>query len=386
MSGEVWFDGLVDTHEAELVAFRRLLHREPELSGREVRTTERVVARLRAAGLDPQVLPSGTGLWCDVGEGEGLRLALRADLDALAMSDEKDVPYRSGVPGVAHACGHDVHTAIVLGAGLVLADAAPGQVRPVRLVFEPSEETMPGGALDVIAAGGLDGVGDILGVHCDVRFAAGVIGARVGPASGAADRVDIVLHGPGGHTARPEETVDLVALAGRMIVELPAAVRRTWPSLALTFGAVHAGDAVNVIPTRAEVGGTLRTPDLDAWAAGGDAVRTSVEAISGPAGATAEVSHLRGVPPVVNDAGVVARFSEAARRALGDGAVVEPARTKGGDTFAWYLEHVAGAYVRIGAAPADGSPPPGDLHAGTFDVDERCIAVGVRALVAAATS
>ena len=272
---EEFLDTYLDGHLEELITFRRELHAHPELSGEEVETTARVAERLRVAGLDPRVLPTGTGLLCDLppaagiaNDGRGPRVGLRADLDALAMTDETSVPYRSQIPGVAHACGHDVHTTVVLGAGLALTRLLGREGAPagaVRLLFEPAEESAPGGAVDVIEAGGLTGLDWLFGLHCDPKVDVGRIGVRVGPITSAADLVTIRLHGPGGHTARPHLTVDLVALAGRLADQLPASLRGADPSLNLVFGALHAGDAANVIPATAVLRGTLRTPDRAAW-------------------------------------------------------------------------------------------------------------------------
>ena len=167
----------LDEHRAELVAFRRHLHSFPELSGEESATTELIFERLELAGLSPHILSSGTGLWCDVGSGDRC-VALRADIDGLAMDDTKTVHYRSRVPGVAHGCGHDMHSAIVLGAGLHLA--RDENVGRVRLIFEPAEETVPGGAVTVIGDRLLEGVDTILGVHCDPKLDVGVVGLALG--------------------------------------------------------------------------------------------------------------------------------------------------------------------------------------------------------------
>lgn len=375
-----WVDAAVEAHRAELVALRRHLHAHPEPSGAEVETTELIVERLAAAGLDPQVLPSGTGVVCDVGGGDGPpRVALRADIDALAMADLKDVPYRSRVDGVAHACGHDVHTAVVLGAGLVLDDRLADH--RVRLVFEPSEEAVPGGAVEVLSSGALDGVERIFGLHCDPKLDVGCIGVRTGAITAAADRLDVVLSGPGGHTARPHLTVDLVDVAARVVRELPGRVSAgAGGEVLLVFGSLTAGDAPNVIPTSALVRGSLRTPDRTVWDRAEVLVVDAVAAIVDPTGAAWEVRYTRGVPPVVNHPDETELLAAAARRAVGPAGVVETPRSTGGDSFAWYLERLAGTYARLGThRPGDGERL--DLHAGSFDVDERAIDVGVAVLV-----
>lgn len=385
-------DAFLDAHLEELIAFRRELHAHPELSNEEHETTARVAERLRIAGLAPQILPSGTGLICDVPgtvveSDPGPRVALRADLDALAMDDETTVPYRSQVPGVAHACGHDVHTTVVLGAGLALARVLVGDGAPagsVRLLFEPAEESARGGAVDIIDAGGLTGVDWLYGLHCDPKLDVGRIGVLAGPITSAADLVAIRLHGPGGHTARPQLTVDLVAVAGRLADQLPGVLHQMDPSLNLVFGALHAGDAANVIPATATLRGTLRTPDRSAWEAAPSVLESALHALLEPTGASYELQHDRGVPPVVNDERAIDVFAAAAAAALGPDAVLPTEQSAGGDDFAWYAEQVPSAYVRLGVHDPKSNGPRLDLHASTFDVDERAIAVGVRVLVTAA--
>src|SRR6056297_1310650 len=206
-------DRWLGEHGEGLIALRRNLHAHPELSGAERASTDLVHERLELAGLRPRRLSSGTGLVCDVHpSGSEARpgdvfdggIALRADLDALAMSDQKDVAYRSQVPGVSHACGHDVHTAIVLGTALYFAHHRDRLAGPVRFIFQPAEERVPGGALDVLADDGLAGVDAIVGLHCEPKLDVGTIGLRTGAISSAAAMAVISLSGPGGHTARPE--------------------------------------------------------------------------------------------------------------------------------------------------------------------------------------
>jgi amidohydrolase len=379
----------------ELVAFRRDLHSHPELGHTETRTTGRVVERLRAAGLDPRVLPGGTGAVCDiepsaapvVGTDDGV-LALRADIDALPIPDVKDVPYRSTVPGVCHACGHDVHTSVVLGAGLLLAELADAGLlrRRVRLIFQPAEEVLPGGSHHVIEAGGLRGVQRILGLHCDPRIDVGTVGVRTGAITAACDKLLIKAEGPGGHTARPHLTADLVYALSALVTELPAALsRRVDPraGLSLVWGRISAGHAPNAIPQRGEAEGTVRCLDEATWHHVPDLIHELVDQVAGMYGIKTELAYVRGVPPVVNEGDASALLHAAASHALGPDAVVGVEQSLGGEDFAWYLQQVPGAMARLGVRdPADRRPR--DLHQGTFDVDERAIGVGVRTLVAAA--
>lgn len=381
-------DGWLGAHFDELVALRRHLHAQPELAFEEHRTTEYLIERLSVVGLEPRVLSCGTGLVCDGGE-QAPHVALRADIDALAMDDEVDAPYRSQVPGVAHACGHDVHTTVVLGAGLFLHNwltERSGRAG-VRLIFQPAEEKVPGGALAVLDDGALDGISAIYGLHCDPKLPVGQVGVRAGPITSAADMFELVLTGPGGHTARPERTVDLVSLVSRAAVELPAIVRaRTPPEhpLKVVFGAVQAGKASNVIPTHALLRGTARTTDRTVWDRAQATLRDALEEFVADSGAESEVRYTVGIPPVVNDPAATGVLAEAAAELLGPAAVVPTMQSAGGDDFAWYLDRVAGSYARLGVHdPANGGDML-DLHAGHFDVDERAIAVGVRVLAATA--
>lgn len=374
----------VQARAEELIAFRRDLHAHPELSSDETRTTAALVRRLQVAGLEPKVLNVGTGLVCDVGTGDGPVLALRADIDALAMEDECNAPYTSLVPGVAHACGHDVHTAIVLGAGLYFAqNPPPGRV---RLIFEPAEESVPGGAVDVIEEGHLDDVGVIFGLHCDPKKQAGTVGLRNGPISSASDLIRITLHGPGGHTARPEVTVDLITVMAELALRLPQVLterveRADKGPIRLVWGSAVSGEAPNVIPAKAVLIGTLRTPDRDVWEALRKLLNESVEKILGDTGVRWELYHRKGVPPVSNHVEPTALWADAIAAELGQEAVVPTEQSWGGDSFAWYTDRVPGCYARLGVHNGNGETL--DLHASTFDVDERAIGVGLRAMVAA---
>lgn len=390
-------DRWLDEHGEGLVALRRNLHAHPELSGDEQATTDLVYERLQLAGLDARRLGVGTGLVCDIvptasSETATVRfedgLALRADLDALAMADEKDVAYRSQVPGVSHACGHDVHTAIVLGTALYFAhhrDELPG---PVRFIFQPAEERVPGGALDVVADGGLTGVAAIVGLHCEPKLDVGTIGLRAGAISSAADMAVIRLSGPGGHTARPELTVDLVGLAAKVVAELPGRVAASVAHLdhdqaalvKVVFGSVHAGDAANVIPTHGVLKASIRTPSLAVWDGLADVFERELRTVVAGSGAEVELDYTHGVPPVVNDRAITGIVGEAAAAAFGATCIEEVQQSWGGDDFAWFTREVPGTYVRLGVRDPHG--PTLDLHAGHFDVDERSIAIGVQLLTA----
>ena len=384
MTLDLTVDSWLAEHEDELIEVRRALHKHPELGRQEHRTTALLCDRLSAVGLSPQALAVGTGVVCDVGSGDGPVVVLRADIDALPLQDEKDVPYRSQVAGVCHACGHDVHTAIVLGVGLALAGRdLPGRV---RLVFQPAEEQMPGGALDVLAEGWLDGASAIFGLHCDPSLEVGRVGLKPGPLTAAADAVEVRLTGPGGHTSRPHNTVDLVHALARVATGLPDALGRLVDpraGLCLVWGHIGAGVASNAIPREGVLRGTLRVLDKSVWQSAPDLVTRLVEGLAAPYGARASVTYTRGVPPVVNDPAANTLLTAAVSTALGPRAAVPTLQSLGGEDFAWYLDKVPGAMARLGVRPP-GSERSLDLHQPGFDVDEAAIAVGVRVLAAAA--
>ncbi|MFJ3893357.1 amidohydrolase [Streptomyces sp. NPDC090083] len=389
--GNVLPGTLPDLLRAELVAFRRDLHMHPELGNQEFRTTAAIKARLEAAGLEPRVLAIGTGLICDIGPRDPAvpMLALRADIDALPIPDTKsDCAYRSTVPDRAHACGHDVHTTVVLGAGLVLARLHEQGLLPraVRLLFQPAEEVLPGGAADAIACGVLDGVGRIIAVHCDPKVDSGRIGLRIGPITSACDRLEVSLDGPGGHTARPHLTTDLVTAAARVATDVPAVVARRMDArsgVSVTWGRIESGHAPNVIPQHAELSGTVRCLDLDAWRQAPDVVHAAIDEIAGLHRAKSVIEYVRGVPPVVNDALVTELLRDAMTARRGPLSVEDTEQSLGGEDFSWYLEQVPGAMARLGVR-TPGERTVRDLHQGDFDADESAITVGVELFTAAA--
>jgi amidohydrolase len=367
---------------AELVAVRRHIHAHPELSGQEFETAALVARELTAAGLSPRMLPKGNGVICDVGHGDRV-IAIRADLDALPLPDTKDVPYRSTIDNVCHACGHDVHTTVLLGVGLALAQLAERDELPgrVRLLFQPAEEQMPSGAPEVIAAGGLKDVTAIFALHCAPQLPTGLVGVRSGPFTAAADKVEVKLTGRGGHTARPHLTADLVHALGRVVVDVPSLLdRRVDPraGVSMVFGMIRAGEAANAIPIEGYARGTVRVLNRDAWREVPELITKLVHDVV--AGTGAEVEVTRGVPPVVNDRLATAIVAGAAGAALGPDRVVEAEISMGGEDFSFYLEQVPGAMIRLGCG-IPGSDTKFDIHQSTFDVDERSIGYGVRVMV-----
>lgn len=370
----------------DLIELRRDLHAHPELSWAEERTTDVV-----ASWMDKFDIPyrrwEGSGLVAQLGPADAPAVALRADLDALPVHESTTLPWRSTVDGVAHACGHDIHTASLVGAAVALADLERRGLLPVqvRLVFQPAEEAMPGGALKVLSLGELAGVSRIFALHCDPSLDAGMVGVREGAITGASDRLRVVLTGRGGHTSRPHLTEDVTFAAGTLITQLPAVLSRRFDprsGVSLVWGHMHAGDAANVIPVHAELAGTVRMLDVGAWHRAEAIVRQAVEDIARAFGVTVDATYVRGVPPVVNEFAATEALRSAVESAVGRDGVAATLQSLGGEDFGWYLETVPGAMGRLGTRTPGG--PTHDLHQGTFEADERAVPIGAAVLAHAA--
>lgn len=380
----------LEAHRREIISLRRDLHEHPEVSWQEHRTTSVVIERLEAAGVTVSSM-AGTGAIADLGAAQPrVRIALRADLDALPLDEETGLPFASRQQGVCHACGHDVHTAGVLAAGLALAslqDELESMSVGVRLIFQPAEESIPGGAHKVVDGGWLEGVDRVLAVHCDPSIDVGTIGLKVGPITAASDSVHVTLTGRGGHTSRPHLTQDLTYALGKVVTDVPAALsRRMDPrsGTALVWGAVRAGTVANVIPSRGECVGTLRMLDSETWATTGALIEEIVHAVVSPYAVTAEVRHVRGVPPVDNDAASVAAMTAAVGSVLGPTAVVPTRQSLGGEDLGWLLTDIPGAMARLGTRTPGG--PTHELHQGDLIVDEESVIIAGKFLAAAVLS
>lgn len=377
-------DRLVKGLEGELVSFRRDLHAHPELGRQERRTTATIMHRLAAAGLQPRVLPTGTGVICDVigTAGERPMVGFRGDIDALPLDDLTSTAFCSRTPGVCHACGHDAHTTIVMGTALVLAELAERRLLrgSARLIFQPAEEVTPGGAIDVVAAGEVEGLRHVFAFHCDPRLDVGQIGFRAGPITAGADGIMVTLTGPGGHTARPHLTADLVYALGALVTELPGAMSRlTDPraSLSIVWGQVHAGTAANAIPRTGFVEGTIRCLDTAVWSAAHERVPALIRSLMTPYGVDVAVDLHTSVPPCVNDAATIEWARRVALDVIGDTGVVGTDQSLGGEDLAWIAGVVPTGLLRLGVRGPN-VVDSGDLHQGTFDIDESAISVGVR--------
>jgi amidohydrolase len=364
-----------------MVELRRELHRHPELAFAEHKTTSEICKALERLGVTYSVLECGTGLVAEVGT-SGPTVAYRADIDALPLLENTNVPFRSEVDGVMHACGHDAHTAIGVGIAGVLSqmESLPGRV---RILFQPAEEGFPGGASTMIEEGSLGEARSILAMHVDPGMQAGEIGLKTGAITSSSDRFHIQLSGPGGHTARPHETADTIFAAGKIITELEALLTRhtdVREPRVLTFGQVEGGHAANVIPASVTLAGTVRIAGDELWSEM-EAIFTSlVQQIVAPTGVQATVEYETGIAPVINDPSVIRCAGRAGEAQLPPGAVKSTYTSMGAEDFSAFTELIPGALVRLGCQAAIGKTP---LHSSTFELDESAIHTGI--VVGAAT-
>jgi len=364
-----------DAIAPDAVRMRRDLHRHPELAWTERRTTYRIAEALDGHGLEPQVRPDGIGLVVEVGSGSPI-IGFRADIDALPIQEETGAPYRSQIDGLMHACGHDAHAAI--GVGIAGTLAALGDLPgTARFLFQPAEEDIPSGAARLVEEGANQGLDAIFAYHVDPTIPAGTVGLKVGPITSAADKIHIRLTGPGGHTSRPDRTVDLISVAARVVTDLPIRVAADLGSdqhLTLVFGRIAGGDAANAIPSVVEISGTARVRTIETWRELPDLIDRYLREIAAAYGAGVELDYRRGSPPVDNDGEVIDVITQAATEILGSDGVRPTPQSMGSEDFSWVLEDAPGALVRLGVGQND---HPVDVHSPTFDLDEAAIEYGL---------
>lgn len=377
MPGPEELAGLVESLTPRVVELRRLLHQSPEPAHQEHHTTELIRRFITSEGLEFNDRRPKTGGWVDIGADP--RVGFRADIDALPIREPEENSPRSERPGWMHACGHDAHAAIAAGIAVALSRLHPDV--GARILFQPAEESFPGGAVELVEDGLVDPVRGLLAFHVDPTLRVGRVGAKVGPITAGSDAMTIVLNGPGGHTSRPHKTVDLVAAAARVAAELPGAIRNAVDprsAVVVAFGSIHGGDAPNVIPTEVILEGTVRTLDSELW----DVLPSLVDKILGSllalSGAGYVLEYQQGIAPVVNDESVVADAVEGITRSLGPDSVVGTETSMGGEDFSNYLTVTKGALLRLGAASGGG-----DLHSASFRLNEDAIPVGIHAGTAA---
>lgn len=378
--------------QADLVELRRDLHRHPELAFREERTAARAAEAVEAAGFEVRRGAGGTGVIAELRTGAGPTVALRADMDALPITESNDVPYRSTVDGVMHACGHDAHTTMLVGAARLIAAAAGAGALPagaIRLLFQPAEECSDernrSGAAHLVDAGAMDGVDAIFALHVGPHLPAGKVFTREGAIMAGSDTFTARVLGHGSHGARPDEGVDAVVLAAHVVLAAQNAVARRISPMqqgVLTIGTVRGGTAENVIADRLEMEGTLRYFDPEVR----KRLRAALEGalrVAEAMGGRAELELREGYPATLNDP-VMARLAmETARDLLGQDGVWDAEPMMGTEDFAILLSRAPGALLWLGAAPAD---RPRELHRPDMDIDESVLPVGAAVLAACAAA
>lgn len=365
-----------------LIAARRHIHQNPELSFEEAETSRFVAAALRAMGYEPEEGVGGYGVRAVLrGGAPGKTIALRADMDALPIHEDNDLPFCSRRPGVMHACGHDAHTAMLLAAARALKAERSGLLGNVVFLFQPAEELPPGGAKEMIAAGAMDDprVDAVFGLHQGVAFDVGRMAIVSGPRSASSDTFRITVIGRGGHAAMPHRTVDPIAIAGLLITALQQLVSRQLSPMqpaVITIGTVHGGTKENVIPDHVTLGGTVRAFDPSVREDIPRRMEAMVKGITEANGARYDLEYHFGYPVLVNDAEMAALAGRAAERVVGPGNVVSSEPAMAAEDFAYFLQRAPGAFASIGVGtPGRGERP--SSHSPRFRLDEDGLPFGV---------
>lgn len=368
----------------DMVSWRRYLHRHPELSFHEEKTAAFVADKLESWGIEVRRGVGGHGLVGTLrGELPGRTVALRADMDALPIQDEKTCEYRSTIPGVMHACGHDAHTSTLLGVAKALSESKERLQGTVVFLFQHAEEMNPGGAKSMIDAGAMDGVEAVYGVHLWTPFPAGHVYTRPGPMMAAPDEFIIRIKGKGGHGGLPHQTIDSIVIGAELVGRLQTIVSRsvdpTQPCV-VSVGSFHAGSSFNVIAESCILNGTVRTFDAGVRLEARRRVETIVEHLCAMHGAQHELEYRLGYPPVVNDAAETARFRDVAERLFGAARVHESPLVMAGEDFAYYLHKAPGCFMFVGAGnEAQGIVQP--HHHPRFDIDESAMRTAAELLI-----
>lgn len=370
----------------EIRSLRRYLHQHPEPSNEEFRTTLKIAEVLRNSDIECEIAPTGRGLIVNSRyQGGARRIALRADMDALRIQDEKDVDYRSTEPNLMHACGHDAHTAMLVGTVIALSefDRRYPETLTWRAIFQPAEE-IASGALEMISWGAMENVDSVIALHVDPSVPMGEIRSKPGPISAICEEFQFTIHGRGGHGARPQSTIDPIAagveLVSRLYNEVPRQVNEPEQSV-ISIGTFNAGTSSNVIPETAELKGTLRTVSEESSRQIKERIQIIAAEIEQTSGAVIEFKQNYHLPCVANDSTVFSAWWNLAYEMLGDDNVTQMEQpSMGGEDFAYYLKHVPGCMFRLGVGSDDGSSPV--LHSPHFDINEDSLVIGSQLLAA----
>lgn len=372
--------------EPSLIAIRRDIHAHPELGHETPRTSALVTEELKSMGLSPRTGVGGHGVTADIygGAGTGPLILIRADMDALPMDEVTGLPFASTVPGRMHACGHDLHTATLLGVGRILADMAPRLRGSVRLVFQPAEETIDSGAKRMVADGAADGASIALGFHNMPDLAVGTFGYVRGAVFASGDEFGVVVKGRSGHAARPYTALDPIVAASAIIMQLQTAVSRSVnPAAApvLTVGQIHGGTAFNIIPETCFFEGTIRCRSAESCKIMKNRFHDICDGVAAAMGMSCDIDFIRGCPPEINDDDILDSTIGSIERQFGQAALVECPGDYGTEDFAYFTELMPSAHVFIGPSQPGRSDR---VHNTDYQPDERSIGLGVAALSRAA--
>ena len=372
-------DSWISDNKSFIVDLRRWLHKNPELGFEEFNTSEHLIKILSGKGYKIiQNSEMSTGFYCDYKNSSNM-LALRTDMDALEIFEKNpSIDYQSINPGIMHACGHDVHMTIMASVALYFKENNIPLDGGVRFIFQPAEEKAPGGALSMIKGGAIDGISDIIGCHVYPKINAGKIAVKHGPVAAIVELIDIDLEGMGGHTSRPNESVDLVWAQSQLVNLLEQSINHNidhQEPVVLAFGKIEGGFTHNVLPDKVSLSGTLRYLNPDLKDELYSKIDDSVKSISKLTNAKIKWKSTYACPGVINDEDLTNLIVSSSKLAIGQNNV-ETLRTSsmGGDDFAYYLEKIPGAYFRIGSY--DGNTE--DIHTSDFNVDEECIFAGIK--------
>lgn len=368
--------------EHELTAFRRDLHRFPELSHAEVRTAGKVANRLRELSLSVNTGVGGYGVTADlIGKFPGPKIALRADMDALPIQEETNLNFASEIPGVMHACGHDVHTTALLGAAILLSGLRDRLAGSVRFIFQPAEETLTG-ARGMLEEGVLRDVDEIYGLHTWPTLPAGKLAGKAGPLHAATDRMEVVISGKGGHGSMPEQCHDPIVATAAVILGLHTLVSREmapFEPAVVSIGSIHGGSANNVIPSTVTLTGTIRTYSDAARGQMPERIQRMATQVAAGYRCQAQVKYMNQVPAVVNDEACLLHARRSIEQLIGVENWVEAQPSMGGEDFALYQLHVPGCFFWLGTGSQDTADPAYGLHSPLFVVDESCLVWGAAA-------
>lgn len=370
--------------EEELISWRRHLHAHPEIAHEEVETSQFIYDTLQSFGTLEVSRPTKTSVMARlIGASKGKTIAIRADIDALPVQEETSLSFQSKYPGKMHACGHDGHTAMLLGAAKILAEKQADIQGEIRFIFQHAEELFPGGALEMVEAGVMEGVDLILGNHLWSPLESGKIGITPGPVMAAADTFQITVKGHAGHAGIPHQAVDAITISAQVVSNLQQIVARNsdpLDSLVVSITQIHGGTAMNVLPGSVEILGTVRLYDLDVREKTIKQMEQIVKGITEAHGAEYNFEYWNGPDPVINDEELTKVVAEASTELFGEEAVEEMKPSMASEDFSGYLSEVPGVFYFLGVGDAEkGTDYP--HHHSKFDIDEQMLPHGVSLFV-----